>query len=79
MQPNTATGSYGIQPLASLNDNTYYIYGLNHVCVATYGHIYPCMQYRYTQIVHEMTFQCIYRKEADAHYTKLTNLRCNNT
>ena len=52
MQPNAATGSYGIQPLASIYDNTIYIYGLKPVYMATYGHIYPYIQYIYTQMVH---------------------------
>ena len=47
--------------------------------MATYSHIYPYIQYIYTQLVCKMTSQCIYSQEADVHYTKLTKLQCNNT
>ena len=79
MQPNAAIGSYDIQPVASIYDNTMYIYGLKHVYMATYSHICPYIQYIYIQIVHDMISQCIYSQEADAHYTKLTKLWCSNT
>ena len=79
MQPNIATGSYGIQPLASIHVNKMYIYGLNHVYMPIYSHIYLYIQYIYTQMVCKMTFGCIYSEEANAGYTKLTKLWCNNT
>ena len=55
------------------------IYGLKHVYMAIYGHLYLYIQYIYTQIVHGMTSQCIYSQEADAHYTKLIQLWYNKT
>ena len=79
MQPNTSTESCGRQSLASIYINTMYIYSLNHEYVATYGHIYQYIQHLYTQMVCKITSQCIYCEEADACYTKLTKLWCNNT
>ena len=52
MQPNIAIGSYGIRPLASMYVNIMYIYSQKHVYMALYSHIYPCIQYIYTQTVH---------------------------
>ena len=79
MKPNVAIGSYGMRPLASIYINKMYIYSQKHVYMATYSHVHPYIQYIYTQMVHQMTFQCINSQEADAHYTKLTKLQCNNT
>ena len=47
--------------------------------MAIYSHIYPYIHHIYTQMVCKMTSQCIYSQEADACYTKLTKLQCNNT
>ena len=60
MQPNAATRSYNIQPFSSIYDNKMYIYGLKHVHMAIYSHIYPYIQYIYTRVVREMISQCIY-------------------
>ena len=67
-----------MQPLASIYDNKLYLYGLNHVYMATNNHIDPYGQHKYTQIMQKMTSQCIYSQEADACYTKLTLLWYNN-
>ena len=56
-----------------------HIYGQEHVYMATYSYIYPYIQCIHTQMVREMTSQYNYSQEADARYTKLTKLRCNNT
>ena len=56
-----------------------YIYGQENVYMATYRYIYPYIQYIHTQMVHTMTCRCIYSQEADVHYTKLTQLWCNDT
>ena len=47
-----------------------------------YGYIWPIylhIWHIFTQMVHKMTSQCIYSQKADAHYTKLTKVQCNNT
>ena len=54
-------------------------YSQEHVYMATYSHIHPYIQYIHICMVFEMTSQFIYSQEADASYTKLTKLRCNNT
>ena len=44
--------------------------------IAIYSHIHSDI---HTQMVCEKTSQHNYSQEADARYTKLTKLRCNNT
>ena len=51
MQPIAPTGSYSIQPLASLYNNEMCMYDLKYIYMAVYEHIYPYMQPNYTQMV----------------------------
>ena len=47
--------------------------------MAAYSHIYLYIQHICIQMERTMALQCIYGQEANAHYTKLIQLRYNNT
>ena len=47
--------------------------------MAAYGHIYSYIKHICTRMVRAMASQHIYGQEANARYTKLTQLQCNDT